>query len=64
LKVGDRSFKCTEYEVKNYNTTMKACYSAELPPVFNGGNIVMETDAEGVKATVTLTDFSGKKVGE
>lgn len=62
FKAGDKTFICTEYLVRTYDTSTSICYSPELPLVFNDGNVTIETKAGGITSTMTLKEYSGKKL--
>jgi hypothetical protein len=64
FKASGESFTCTEYKVKTYNATMNICHSPELPVIFSGGNVVMETKSGSVTSKVTLKEYTGKKIKE
>ena len=39
FRAGDASFDVTEYSVQSGDVKIQAWYAADLPPIFNGGNV-------------------------
>jgi hypothetical protein len=64
FKAGDQTFECTEYRVKTHDTYTNICYSLELPVIFNDGNVIMETTYSDVTSSMTLKEYTGKKIEE
>lgn len=58
VKVGEREFACTVYEVSVGEMKLTAWYCPELPPVFTGGNVKLEREVEGVPSTITLVEYT------
>jgi len=61
LKVKDRELACTVYEVTVGDMKLTAWYSAELPPVFSGGNAKLEREVDGMPSTITLVEYTPGK---
>jgi len=68
VKVGDRALRCDRYEVALDGPTghiaMTTWHSAQLPPVFMGGVVKLESTASGIKASITLVDYQGRLLGQ
>jgi hypothetical protein len=64
VKVGERALRCDRYEVSLDGplgkVAMTTWHSSQLPPVFMGGVVKLESSAGGIKATITLVDYQGK----
>jgi hypothetical protein len=60
FQAGDKTFDCTEYSIEVNDVAMKVCHSRQLPAIFSGGNVTLETEAEGTTTTFTLKEYNGK----
>lgn len=68
VKVGERALRCDRYEVSLQGPmgpiAMTTWHSTQLPPVFMGGVVKLESSAGGIRARITLVDYQGKLLGE
>lgn len=62
FKAVDQTLNCIEYLVKTYDASTYTCHSSELPLIFNDGNVIMETTFNGITSTMTLKEYTGKKL--
>jgi hypothetical protein len=62
FKAGDHTLNCTEYLVKTYDASTNICHSTKLPLIFNDGNVTMEVTLGGIRSTMTLKEYTGKKL--
>ncbi len=64
FKAGDKTFKCTEYEVTVKGQTSNVCYSSQLPVIYSGGNVWMKSNAGGQATSMTLIEYKGTMLGK
>ncbi len=63
-EAGGSVFDCTKYEVMLKDLAIEVCHSAQLPVIYNGGNVWLETSVEDMVSTIRLKEYTGEMLGK
>ncbi len=64
VEAAGTSFECTIYSIELPNQKIQMWHSPQIPPIFHGSGVKMDTNNAGQEANMMLESYTGKLIGD